>query len=210
MNLMGKSLILSMIFLTSVSGMARTRADVQRDRMRRLAEIREFQARELEKVDKVVVDKSERKLYLMANNDEGKLQVYRTYSVMLGWAPTGHKTEEGDGKTPEGNYTIDYRNPKSRYFLSLHINYPNKEDIAQAKERGVSPGGEIFIHGMPSELGPYYSQWIPDWMDGVSRDLIYTALEYVDWTQGCIAVSNEAIEAIYNLVADGTPIELKP
>ncbi len=210
MNLLGKTILLSVLLLTSANALAKSRGQVQRERVQRLAQIRDFQAQELDFVDKVVVDKSERKLYLMATNSEGELQAYRTYSIMLGWAPSGHKTEEGDGKTPEGTYTIDYRNPKSRYFLSLHINYPNAQDIAQAKERGVSPGGEIFIHGMPNELGPYYSAWIPDWMDGISRDLVYSALEFVDWTQGCIAVSNEAIQEIYDLVKDGTPIELNP
>ncbi len=210
MNRMGKTLLLSMLFLTSMSAFSKSRGQVQRERMQRIAQIRDFQAKVLEQIDKVVVDKSERKLYLMAGNDEGELQVYREYHIMLGWAPSGHKTEEGDGKTPEGTYTIDYRNPKSRYFLSLHIDYPNQEDRQQARDRGVSPGGEIFIHGMPNELGPYYSQWIPDWMDSVGRDLVYSALEFVDWTQGCIAVSNEAIEEIYNLVKDGTPIEINP
>lgn len=211
MNLIGRTLLLCMLLLTSVSTLAaKSRGQIQRERMQRLAQIRDFQARELEHVDKVVVDKSERKLYLMASDDEGEFQVYREYHIMLGWAPSGHKTEEGDGKTPEGNYTIDYRNPKSRYFLSLHINYPNKEDSQSARARGVSPGGEIFIHGMPNELGPYYSAWIPDWMDDAGRDLVYSALEFVDWTQGCIAVSNEAITEIFRLVKDGTAIEINP
>ena len=210
MILASRTFLALVLFFTSLTGFAKTRGQVQRERMQHLRQIKEFQAQELESIDKVVVEKSERRLYLMAMNSEGELQPYRTYSIMLGFSPQGHKTQEGDGKTPEGEYTIDLRNPKSRYFLSLHINYPNADDLAQASERGVSAGGEIFIHGMPNELGPYYSQWIPDWMDGISRDVIYGALEYVDWTAGCIAVSNLAITEIYDLVKDGTPIVINP
>lgn len=181
-----------------------------RERALKLEQIREFQAQTLQAIDKVVVEKSERRIYLMLKDENGELQVYREYPMTLGFAPIGHKTEEGDGKTPEGTYLIDFKNSKSRYHLSLHINYPNTDDIAQAKERGVSPGGEIFIHGMPNELSPYYEQWIPDWMGDVSLDLIHTALSYIDWTLGCIAVSNAAMDEMFSLIKTPTPIEINP
>ena len=181
-----------------------------RDRTQRLEQLREFQSQEIESIDKIVVEKSERRIYLMLKDEQGELQVYRTYPMTLGFEPIGHKVQEGDGKTPEGSYTIDFKNPKSRYHLSLKISYPNEADAAHAKSLGVSPGGDIFIHGMPNELGPYYDQWIPDWMGEVSMDLVTTALEYIDWTWGCIAVTNEAVAEIYQLVKVGTPIEINP
>ncbi len=139
-------------------------------------------------VDKVIVLKSARKMQLLAAN-----KVVRDYSIALGDNPKGHKQEEGDERTPEGLYTIDYRNPQSRYHLSLHINYPNAQDKQSAAERGVSPGGNIFIHGMPNHLG---------WLGALANN--------IDWTDGCIAVSNADIEEIWALVKNGTPIEIKP
>lgn len=136
--------------------------------------------------DLVRVDKSDRTLSLYAG---GKL--LRTYTnIQLGDAPVGHKRFEGDEKTPEGRYTIDYRNPKSAYHLSLHISYPAVADSAYAAQAGRSPGGEIFIHGQPNAL-PLGR--LPG-----------------DWTDGCIAVSNTEIEEIWDAVPDGTPIEISP
>ncbi|MHB1459621.1 MAG: L,D-transpeptidase family protein [Armatimonadota bacterium] len=139
-------------------------------------------------VDEILVQKSRRRLIAM--RDGKQIKVYR---ISLGSNPVGHKTQEGDGKTPEGRYTIDYRNPKSKYHLALHISYPNKADKAQAKNRRVSPGGDIMIHGLPNGLGE---------IGGFQR--------YADWTQGCIAVTDEEIDELWRAVPNGTPIEIRP
>jgi len=138
--------------------------------------------------DKVLVKKADHKMFLLK---DGK--PYREYNIALGDAPKGHKQQQGDERTPEGIYTIDYRNPKSAYHLSLHINYPNKKDKESAKRKGVSPGGDIFIHGSPNRfafLGAVFSK--------------------LDWTDGCIAVTNKEIKEIWTLVKNGTPIEILP
>ena len=138
--------------------------------------------------DRVVVEKQNRLLALYA---DGKL--LKSYKIALGFNPQGHKQQEGDGRTPEGQYVIDYRNPRSSFHLSLHITYPNSEDKKLASERGVSPGGDIFIHG----LAPQFA-WV---------GAVHTAS---DWTDGCIAVTNEEIEELWRAVPDGTPIEIRP
>ena len=136
--------------------------------------------------DFVLVDKSERTLTLFAGG-----QPFRRYTqVQLGGAPEGPKRFEGDRRTPEGRYTIDYGNPDSAYYLSLHISYPNAADRALAARSGRSPGGAIFIHGQPNRLA---SGRVPG-----------------DWTDGCIALSNAEIEEVWQLVPDGTPIEIVP
>ncbi|HEY6814992.1 MAG TPA: L,D-transpeptidase family protein [Croceibacterium sp.] len=144
------------------------------------------QAAPLPTADFVLVDKSDRALTLYA---EGR--PFRTISgLQFGAAPRGHKQFEGDERTPEGRYTIDYANPDSSYWLSLHISYPNADDRAYAEELGRSPGGAIFIHGQPN--------WLPlGRLPG-------------DWTDGCIALSNEEIELLWQTVPDGTPIEIRP
>lgn len=114
--------------------------------------------------------------------------VVRTYRVALGREPVGHKRQEGDGRTPEGRYAIDRRNPNSRYHLALHISYPNEADVARAREGGVDPGGDIMIHGLKAGVTH------PD----------------SDWTLGCIAVTDAEMDEIWDLVADGTPIEIVP
>lgn len=139
-------------------------------------------------VTSLVVNKGSRKLYLLHNE-----QVLRQYDVDLGFAPNGTKTKRGDGRTPEGSYLIDRRNPRSRYHLSLGISYPNSQDIAQAKAAGVDPGGDIFIHGQPR-----------------LRSERKRARKTPDWTAGCIAVTNEEIEEIYAMVNKGTLITLRP
>jgi murein L,D-transpeptidase YafK len=142
--------------------------------------------RPLPTADFVLVDKSERVLTLFA---EGR--PYRNYTgLQFGAAPEGHKQFEGDERTPEGRYTIDYGNPDSSYWLSLHISYPNEADRAYAEARGRSPGGAIFIHGQPNWLA---LGRLPG-----------------DWTDGCIALSNAEIEELWGLVPDGTPIEIRP
>lgn len=139
-------------------------------------------------VDRVIISKSDRQLYLMQGRS-----VVRSYPVSLGKNPVGHKTRQGDQRTPEGRYLLDWRNPESRFHLSLHISYPNKKDRQRATARGIDPGGSIMIHGLPQKYA-----------DGeeVMLDL--------NWTDGCIAVSNKAIEEIWQLVADNTVIDIFP
>ena len=140
--------------------------------------------------DHVLVEKAARRLTLYADGRE----VGRIEGLQLGDAPTGPKRFEGDERTPEGRYTIDYGNPDSAYHLSLHIDYPSAADRAHAAARGMKPGGLIFIHGQPNDYpGAQTGQRVPG-----------------DWTDGCIAVSNEEIEALWAAVPDGTPIEIRP
>ena len=133
------------------------------------------------RVTRIMVFKKQRRMYLMHGR-----HILKTYNIGLGFAPVGDKKVEGDGKTPEGLYYIDRRNPDSEFHLSLGINYPNKRDIAEAKKLGKNPGGDIFIHG---------------------RGRLYDAL-IRDWTWGCIAVTNDEIEEIYAMVRDGTPVAI--
>jgi murein L,D-transpeptidase YafK len=129
------------------------------------------------------VNKADRKMFLFNNQ-----RVLNDYDVDLGFAPIGDKFFEGDGRTPEGNYFIDRRNPNSKFHLSIGISYPNAEDRAEAKALGKPPGGDIFIHGKSNPLKR-------------KRD---------DWTWGCIAVPNDEIELIYAMVKNGTPIQINP
>ncbi len=141
---------------------------------------------DLPEAESVLVDKSERKMWLIAGGRK-----YREYDISLGDRPQGHKEREGDERTPEGRYVIDYRNPESRFHLSLHISYPRPEDSEYASRMGFSPGGNIFIHGLPNGM-----ESLPQSYAGR------------DWTDGCIAVDNSEIEEIWQLVKDGTPIEI--
>lgn len=138
--------------------------------------------------DSVLVVKSERKLYLLKAG-----RVLREFDVALGLAPSGHKSREGDFRTPEGRYLLDARNANSDYFLSIHVSYPNEADRAHARKAGVDPGGAIMIHGLPNE--PRY-------------DL--KRYESTDWTDGCIAVSNADMIDIWLMTRDSTPIEIRP
>jgi murein L,D-transpeptidase YafK len=139
-------------------------------------------------VDFVRVFKSERRLELLS-----KGQILHSYSIALGGNPIGHKQFEGDQRTPEGRYVLDWRNPNSCCVKSLHISYPNAADKAAAKQAGVDPGGMIMIHGPPNR----YS-WF-DWL-----------LQMFDWTDGCIAVSQAEMLEIWDMVPVGTPIEIEP
>jgi len=140
-----------------------------------------FRAYDGPEVTQVAVFKNSRRLYLFNRGTE-----LRAYDIDLGFAPIGDKKVSGDGKTPEGDYVIDRRNPDSRFHLSIGIDYPNEKDIADAKTLGEDPGGDIFIHG----LGTMISRRKPD------------------WTWGCISVTNNEIEEIYAMVNDGTPISI--
>ncbi|RMF99008.1 MAG: hypothetical protein D6727_01375 [Gammaproteobacteria bacterium] len=145
-------------------------------------------AAEPPRADRVVVYKSQRLLLLMRGD-----QVLKRAPIALGLTPRGHKREEGDSRTPEGHYRLTRRNPDSDFFLSIQVSYPNDRDRAQARRRGVSPGGQIMIHGLPNE--PTHSE------------------EYyriADWTDGCIAVSNSDMVDIWLMTGDGTPIDILP
>lgn len=136
--------------------------------------------------DRLVVKKSQRRLYLMRGE-----RPLKSYRIALGFQPEGHKRHEGDGRTPEGIYRIDRRSDRSRYHRALHISYPNALDTWRARLQGQSPGGLIMIHGQPSARAGQ-------------------APPAGDWTEGCIAVSNQEIEEIWSLTAVGTPIEILP
>jgi murein L,D-transpeptidase YafK len=141
--------------------------------------------------DKVIIKKSTRMLYLSSNGT-----IYKKYHVSLGTIPTGAKEFEGDMRTPEGRYILDWRQPSKKYNKSIHISYPNKKDRARAKELKVSAGGMIMIHGTPSNwsLSP-----IGDWMPML-----------LDWTEGCIALSNDDMEEVWEQTQKGTPIYIIP
>lgn len=138
--------------------------------------------------DRIVILKSKRTLILYSDGKELK-----SYKVALGGQPIGPKSRQGDHRTPEGIYRIDSKNAHSRFHKALHISYPNQQDRLRARELGVSPGGDIMIHGLPDAyayLGPLHRQH--------------------DWTEGCIAVTNSEIEEIWTLVQIGTEIEIRP
>lgn len=136
-------------------------------------------------VTHVVVNKADRRMYLIHH-----ARVLEGYDVGLGFAPVGHKQFEGDGRTPEGTYLIDRRNPNSNYHLSIGISYPNEKDREVARALGKSPGGDIFIHGQNHSSRRRKTEG--------------------DWTWGCIAVSNKEMEQIYAMVRNGTPITINP
>ncbi len=138
--------------------------------------------------DRIVVEKAARCLTLLKNGAPLK-----TYRVALGRSPVGNKERQGDNRTPEGVYSIDWRNARSQYHRSLHISYPTPAERERARKRGASPGGDIMIHGLP----PAYA-----WLGARHR--------LVDWTFGCVAVTNQEIEEIWRVVPDGTAVEIKP
>ncbi len=141
-----------------------------------------------EPVDKVLIEKKERRLTLIARDE-----AIKTYKIALGGNPVGPKEKKGDNKTPEGVYTIESRNRHSDYHLSLRISYPNEEDKKRARELGVSPGGDIMIHGIKNGLS-----WVGSFHS------------VMDWTEGCIAVTNKEMEEIARLVPNGTSVEIRP
>jgi tetratricopeptide (TPR) repeat protein len=137
---------------------------------------------------KVLIEKSQRTLTLLSQD-----KVLKIYKIALGGNPKGPKERQGDNKTPEGTYVIDSRNRDSAYHLSLHISYPSEKDRKRARELGVSPGGDIMIHGLKNGFS---------WMGDLHRES--------DWTKGCIAVTDEEIEEIAALVPNGTAVEIRP
>jgi murein L,D-transpeptidase YafK len=140
--------------------------------------------------DRVVVKKGERKLQLLKAGN-----VVREYRVNLGDNPYGHKERQGDERTPEGDYILDWRNPRSMFHKSIHISYPNAEDRAAAQAKGVDPGGLIMIHGRPNYI---------------DSPRILAEYDSRDWTNGCIAVKNHEMDEIWKAVRDGTPIRILP
>jgi murein L,D-transpeptidase YafK len=141
-----------------------------------------------EQADKILVLKSERKLQLLKAG-----RVLREFEVSLGLAPVGPKQREGDYRTPEGVYHVETRNPSSDYFLSIKVSYPDAADRARAQAKGVDPGGQIMIHGLPNQP-KYETQRYRGW----------------DWTDGCIAVSNSDMVDIWLMTQESTPIEIRP
>jgi murein L,D-transpeptidase YafK len=140
------------------------------------------------KIDHLVVEKSARRLSLYVHG-----ALVRSYPVSLGRQPVGPKVRAGDHRTPEGRYLIDRHNPYSAFHLSLHVSYPSASDSAHALAAGHSPGADIMVHGMRNGFG-----WI-----GRAHLL-------VDWTAGCVAVTDAQIDQIYEAVPDGTPIDIRP
>ncbi len=144
------------------------------------------QSAAVDRIDRILIEKSARRL-TASRDGETVLE----FPIALGFTPEGDKQQEGDGKTPEGVFRIDRRNPDSAYHLSLGIDYPQSEDRARAQAAGVSPGGDIFIHGQPNAVGNLVT--LPG-----------------DWTAGCIAVSNEQMETLWRLAGIGTEVEIRP
>jgi murein L,D-transpeptidase YafK len=141
-----------------------------------------------QKADAVLVIKSEKRLYLM---DKGER--FASFPVTFGAEPVGHKQKLGDERTPEGHYTLTYKNPESKFYKSIHISYPNARDRENARRLGVDPGGDIMIHGLAKD-------W--EWAESLATSF--------SWTNGCIALSNRDMDRVWEAVAAGTPIEIRP
>ena len=138
--------------------------------------------------DMVVVEKSESRLYLMRDG-----QAFASFRVAFGANPEGHKQQQGDERTPEGKYLLDYKNANSLFYKSIHVSYPNQRDRQEARKRGVDPGGDIMIHGQKNGYG------------GLSF-----LVQRFNWTDGCIALSNKDMDSVWDAVQPGTPIEIRP
>lgn len=144
---------------------------------------------EVIKADLVTVVKSDRKMYL---SYKGK--ILKTFKIALGGNPVGHKEVQGDQKTPEGYYKLDYFKENSSFYKALRISYPNSMDCANARKVGKSPGGSIMIHGQPNNQG---------WFKSFFK-------QREDWTAGCIALHNDEMDEVLKLVKVGTPIHIRP
>ena len=140
------------------------------------------------KADSVLVIKSIHKLYLKKDN-----KVLKEYDVVFGTNPKGHKKREGDERTPEGSYILDFKKSDSAYYKAIHISYPSEQDKQMAKQQGVDPGGQIMIHGQRNGFG---------WLSLI--------VQWFNWTDGCIAVTNKEMDEIWNAVDAGTPIVIEP
>jgi murein L,D-transpeptidase YafK len=142
----------------------------------------------IQKADAVLVIKSERQLYLLS-----KGVPFASFPVTFGANPTGHKQKQGDERTPEGHYRLDYKNPNSKFYKSIHISYPNAKDRANARRLGVDPGGDIMIHGQKNGW-----QWASP------------LVQLFPWTDGCVALSDRDMDRVWMSVDPGTPIEIRP
>jgi len=142
----------------------------------------------VQQADLVVVDKSSSRLHLVANG-----KTLATFNVAIGREPQGHKTRQGDQRTPEGEYVLDAKNARSGYYKSIHISYPNARDREFAKRAGLNPGGDIMIHGQRNGWG--WFAWIT---------------QRFDWTDGCIALTNADMDAVWRAIDIGTPIRIDP
>lgn len=157
-------------------------------------------------VKMIKVSKGQRLLEVIDVNDK----VIKSYKIMLGRNPVGHKVQEGDFKTPEGDYFLDYKNPQSKFHKSLHVSYPNKEDIKRAKKLGVKPGGDIMVHGLPNDLKEM-REWLATVGLGDAPEIVIRgALPYLDWTSGCMAVMDDEIDEIYSMIKVPTLIRILP
>lgn len=136
----------------------------------------------------VLVVKSQSRLYLIKND-----KVLSEYRVAFGANPKGTKKQEGDERTPEGRYILDYKKADSAFYKAIHISYPNEDDKKRAKKLKVNPGGMIMIHGQKNGFG---------WLSWITQ--------HFNWTDGCIAVSNSEMDEIWEAVSAGTPIEIRP
>ncbi|RZU38557.1 L,D-transpeptidase-like protein [Fluviicoccus keumensis] len=145
-------------------------------------------AHALPKADHVLVSKTRKTLSLLHGET-----VLATFPVAFGANPQGHKQQEGDERTPEGSYRLDFKKADSGYYRAIHISYPNAADLAQARARGVSPGGFVMIHGQRNGFG---------WASFITQRL--------NWTNGCIALRNEDMAVVWEAVEPGTPIEIRP
>jgi murein L,D-transpeptidase YafK len=141
-----------------------------------------------QKADKVLVIKSEGRLHLL-----NKGQRFASYRATFGAQPVGHKERRGDERTPEGHYVLDYKNPNSQFYKSIHISYPNAQDRRNARHLGVNPGGDIMVHGQTNGWG-----WAGPLM------------QFLPWTDGCVALSNGDMDEVWKAVDPGTPIEIRP
>jgi len=141
-----------------------------------------------QKADQVLVEKGESRLHLIREGE-----VFASFPVAFGGNPEGHKQQQGDGRTPEGEYILDYKNANSSYYRSIHISYPNARDRENARKRGVNPGGDIVIHGQKNGWGRFSF-----------------IAQHFNWTRGCVALSNNDMDAVWEAVDAGTPIEIKP
>ena len=145
-------------------------------------------------IDLVVVQKSSHKMELIKNG-----KVFKKYWIALGHSPRGRKLMRGDQKTPEGKYILDFKNSDSNFYKSVHISYPNQDDLRRAKAAGVDPGSMIMIHGQPNSIGRT-----------AGNDSIEKFVQPMNWTNGCIALINSDMDEFYNMVEPGTPIIIKP
>lgn len=143
---------------------------------------------DIQKADEVLVIKSEKRLYLIADG-----QRFASFRVTFGGDPEGHKEQVGDQRTPEGHYILGYKNINSRYYKSIRISYPNAQDRLNALQKGVDPGGDIMIHGQPNGWG---------WTSPV--------MQLFSWTDGCVALTNSNMDKVWASVEPGTPIEIRP